>query len=279
MKERRDIGRPPEEKSASDRAGRRRAEKKTPRLVTPAIRESEELIRLNKFLAEAGVASRRAADQLIAEGAVKVNGRIVRELGVKVRPGKDTVALRNKPLFIEAKLVYILLNKPKDCITTASDERGRHTVLELLPPAPRVFPVGRLDRNTTGALLLTNDGQLAHRLMHPSFGALKTYDAQIEPGLKRTDLAKLTGGMALGDEEDASPCEAAILNPPENTRVLIRLHEGKNRQVRRMFEKLGYGVRRLDRVEYAGLSTEGIRRGEWRYLHEAEVRRLKKLVS
>lgn len=248
------------------------------RLVTSATRISEGLIRLNKFIAETGVASRRKADELISSGKVKVNNRVVTELGIKINVAVDNVRVNDEPVYLEPKLIYILVNKPKDCITTVKDEKGRTTVLDLVPDVHRVFPIGRLDRHTTGALLLTNDGELAYRLMHPKFGVIKTYSVEIDQSLRRHHLIKLLGGMDI-DEERTAPCEALILDPPARRKILIRLHEGKNRQVRRMFEALGYHVTKLDRVDYAGLTTQGLKRGEWRYLHEQEVRHLKKLVG
>ena len=200
-------------------------------------------------------------------------------MGSKVDIARDIVTVQNKPVFIEAKLIYILLNKPKDCITTSSDEKGRTTVLNLIPKIHRVFSVGRLDRNTTGALLLTNDGDLAFRLTHPKFGVYKTYHVQVGQTIKIHQIKKLTSGMELGDDIETAPCEALILDPPVNKNILVRLHEGKNRQIRRMFEALGFDVVKLDRTDYAGITTEGLKRGDWRYLHEHEVKYLKKLAK
>lgn len=247
------------------------------RVTTSATRDTTGEIRLNKFLAEAGVASRRKADELIVTGQVKINNNVVHELGVKVNPSNDIITVRNKPVFIEPKLVYILLNKPKDCITTASDEKGRTTVLDLVTTHYRIFPVGRLDRNTTGALLLTNDGELAYKLTHPKFGVLKTYHVQLGQSFKNIHLKKITSGMLIGDDYTA-PCEAVILDPPSKKNLLVRLHEGKNRQIRRMFEDIGYDIEKLERTDYAGITTQGLKRGEWRYLHENEVKHLKKIT-
>jgi 23S rRNA pseudouridine2605 synthase len=242
-----------------------------------SLREEQGLIRLNKFLAEAGVMSRRKADELILSGVVRVNGVVVKELGSKVHAGKDNVSVRGTPVHIQQQLVYILLNKPKDCITSTDDEKGRRTVMDIVPPAPRIFPVGRLDRNTTGAILLTNDGDLANRLTHPSFHASKTYVVEVTQRVQSHDIDKLRRGIRL-DDGMTSPCEIEILDAPECRHLGIVLHEGRNRQIRRMFEAQGYSVRKLDRIAFANLTLEGLRRGTWRYLEEDEVRGLKKLL-
>ena len=249
-----------------------------PRKHTVAVREIEAEMRLNKFISEAGVASRRKADEMIEQGLVRVNGRVVTELGAKVHPARDEVTVKGTPAYIQSQLYYILLNKPKDCITTTSDEKDRRTVMELIPAEHHVYPVGRLDRNTTGALLLTNDGDLANKLMHPSFNAPKNYIVEVGVKMKPQDIQALRRGIRLDDGMTA-PCDAEILNSPSNTIVGLTLHEGRNRQVRRMFEFLGYTVRKLDRVSYAGLGLSGLRRGAWRYLEENEVRALKNLTK
>jgi len=246
------------------------------RKMSAGLRETVDELRLNKFLAEACVASRRKADELITAGEVKVNGRTVTELGTKVRPADDTVTLSGKPVEPSPRLVYILLNKPKDCIVTTSDEKGRRTVLDLVPRHARLYPVGRLDRNTTGALLLTNDGDLAWRLTHPKFRHARLYRAGLDRPLRTADLASLRRGVEL-DDGRTSPCEAESLDPPRNLTVGIAIREGRNRQVRRMFEALGYEVRKLERIAFAELTTRGLKRGEWRYLEEHEVNRLRRL--
>jgi pseudouridine synthase len=241
------------------------------------VREVEKEMRLNKFLAEAGVAARRKADGLIEAGVVRVNGKIVTELGMKVHPERDEVSVRGTPAYIQSQLYYILLNKPKDCITTTDDDMGRRTVMDLIPAEHHVYPVGRLDRNTTGALLLTNDGDLANKLMHPSFNAPKNYIIEVSTKVKPQDIQSLRRGIKLEDGMTA-PCDAEVLDSPHNTIVGLTIHEGRNRQVRRMFETLGYDVRKLDRISYAGLSLARLKRGAWRYLDENEVRALKNLV-
>ncbi|MCS6989048.1 MAG: rRNA pseudouridine synthase [Chloroherpetonaceae bacterium] len=262
-----------------------RAKAKTPNRAKPIDRPAKSqtasapsLIRLNKFLANAGVASRRKADEMIQNGEVEVNGKLVTELGFKIDPTKDKVVANGRVAKLHRRKIYILLNKPKDAITTSRDELDRRTVLDLIGIDERVYAVGRLDRNTTGALLLTNDGELAHRLMHPSFGAPKEYVAELDKKITRADLKKLKGGMRLSDTgEKVGACEAAILD--DGYHVWLKLHEGKNRQVHRMFWTLGYDVKKLDRVAYAGIAHKGLRRGEWRYLSPQEVDSLFKLVG
>ncbi|MBL6955626.1 MAG: rRNA pseudouridine synthase [Chlorobium phaeobacteroides] len=231
-------------------------------------------VRINKYLALCGIASRRAADRLVESGEVMVNGRIMMKKGATVRPGVDEVVVSNRLLALpEEKKVYILLNKPRNYITTSSDEKERETVLDLVDVRERVFPVGRLDRKTTGMLLLTNDGALAHRLMHPSSEVEKEYLAELETPFSEKDLPSLTGGMRLKDTgEKTSPCKGKIMQG--GLRVLVTIHEGKNHQVRRMFRSLGYDVKRLDRTAYAGLRAGKLRRGEWRYATSKEVEQL-----
>ncbi len=257
---------------------RQQAPKRYGGRATSEVRDTDRELRINRFLAEAGVESRRKAEELIAEGVVKVNGVVVTNLATKVVPSRDEVRVRNVVVTISPRLVYILLNKPKDCITTTDDERGRTTVMDLVQFPARLFPVGRLDRNTTGALLLTNDGDLAHALMHPSFLARKIYGAVLDRGIDPRHLGMLRAGIELEDGRTA-PCEAYAADPPQNTHIAIAIHEGRNRQVHRMFESLGYVVKKLDRVEYAGLTTDGLRRGGWRFLEEDEVRAIRKLIK
>ncbi len=237
----------------------------------------EEKVRINKYLAMCGVASRRAADQMVLEGKVMVNGRVADEPGLKVDPRRDEVIVNGRMMAKpEEKKVYILFNKPKNVITTSHDERDRQQILDFIDVKERVFPVGRLDRRSTGLLLLTNDGTLAHRLMHPSSEVRKEYLAYLDTKFPPAMLQKLTGGMRLKDTgEKVSPCRAKILD--EGMTVLISIHEGKNHQVRRMFSTLGFEVKRLDRVAYAGLLPGDLRRGEWRYLNRKEVDQLYRL--
>lgn len=236
-------------------------------------------VRLNRFLARAGVASRREADDIIAAGRVTVNGDVTTEMGVQVGL-TDRVTVDGRPV-TAAGLVYVLLNKPTGAITTRDDERDRRTVMDLveLPPdvAGAVFPVGRLDRDTTGALLLTSDGDLAHRLMHPRYGTQKLYVITTEERVTARQVEQLVTGVAL-DDGPAAADHAQLLDP--TGKVLgMQLHEGRNRQVRRMLEALGHRVEALDRVGYAGLSLDGLRRGRWRHLEPHEVNALRRAVK
>ncbi|MEN3037801.1 MAG: pseudouridine synthase [Candidatus Kryptonium sp.] len=241
-------------------------------------KKDEALIRLNKYLAMCGVASRRKADELIQQGRVAVNGQIVTQLGVKINPQKDKVTVDGKPIKYEEKLVYIVLNKPKDCITTVKDEKGRRTVIDLVKVKYRIFPVGRLDRNTTGVLLLTNDGELAYRLMHPKYKVEKAYKVEIDKPIKPEDIEKLKHGIML-DGRKTEACDVYILPNSQRKEIGITIHEGRYRQIRRMFERLGYKVKKLHRVSFGGITVSGMKRGEWRYLTEKEIKKLKRLVG
>jgi len=242
------------------------------------IEKADELIRLNKYLAMCGIASRRKADELIQQGRVAVNGEVITQLGIKIDPRKDKVTVDGKPVKPEEKFVYIVLNKPKDCITTVKDEKGRRTVLDLVKVKQRIFPVGRLDRNTTGVLLLTNDGELAYRLMHPKYKIEKAYKVEIDKPIKPEDIEKLKRGIML-DGRKTEACDIYILPDSDRKELGITIHEGRYRQIRRMFERLGYKVRKLHRVSFGGITVSGMKRGEWRYLTEKEIRKLKKLVG
>jgi 23S rRNA pseudouridine2605 synthase len=232
---------------------------------------NEGLIRLNRYLAQAGVGSRREADELITTGVVTVNGKVVTELGTKVMP-TDIIHFGGQKLSAEQKR-YILINKPKDTITTTDDPRERHTVMDLVAKActERLYPVGRLDRNTTGVLLLTNDGDLAKKLTHPSHGAEKIYHVTLDKSVQAAHLKELVDGVHLEDGI-AQADEASYVAAAEGRReVGVKLHMGRNRIVRRMFEALGYEVVKLDRVMFAGLTKKDLQRGHWRHLSEKEV--------
>lgn len=231
-------------------------------------------IRLNRYIAGTGLCSRREADNLIKAGEIRVNGIKVTELGTRVLPG-DKVTCRHKILSAEKK-VYILLNKPRDTVTTVRDPQGRRTVLDLVRGCceERIYPVGRLDRTTTGVLLLTNDGELADALMHPSNEKKKIYHIHLNRSLPVTDLEKIARGIEL-DDGFIRPDEIAHADPSDHRQVGMEIHSGRNRIVRRIFEHLGYKVTRLDRVYFAGLTKKGLARGRWRHLTPREVSLLK----
>ncbi len=236
--------------------------------------DPNEPIRLNKYLANAGVCSRREADEYIQAGAVLVNDTVVTELGTKVLRS-DEVKFRDQPVTMEKK-VYVLLNKPKDYVTTSDDPQQRKTVMDLVKNAceERIYPVGRLDRNTTGVLLLTNDGDLASKLTHPKFLKKKVYHVYLDKPVTATDLQKIAEGIELEDGEvHADAIEYA--SPTDEKQVGIEIHSGKNRIVRRIFESLGYRVVKLDRVQFAGLTKKNLRRGDWRFLTQKEVEMLR----
>ena len=236
--------------------------------------DPNEPIRLNKFLANAGVCSRREADEYITAGVVSVNGQVVNELGTKIKRG-DEVKFHDQVVNIERK-IYVLLNKPKDTVTTSDDPQARRTVMDLVKDActERIYPVGRLDRNTTGVLLLTNDGDLASKLTHPKYLKKKIYHVHLDKNLTQADMEKIAAGIELDDGEIRADAISYTDEAKKND-VGIEIHSGKNRIVRRIFESLGYKVQKLDRVYFAGLTKKGLRRGEWRYLNEAEVNHLR----
>lgn len=234
-------------------------------------------VRLNRYLAQAGICARRKADELISGGRVKVNEVVVTELGTKIIPGKDRVAVDGKEIRAQ-NLVYVLLNKPKNHLTTAHDPNGRRTVMDLVAKATteRIYPVGRLDRNTTGVLLLTNDGELAKKLAHPSGGVKKLYHVRLGKPLTEVDLVAIREGVQLEDGL-AEIDEVGYLDPDDLSFVAITLHSGRNRVVRRIFEHLGYSVEALDRIAFGPLTKKGLRRGHFRLLDAREVGYLKML--
>ena len=234
------------------------------------IEDPDAPIRLNKFLANAGVCSRREADQFIQAGVVKVNGEIVTELGTKVQR-TDTIHFHDQLVTLEKK-VYVILNKPKDYVTTSDDPQQRKTVMELVKDAcrERIYPVGRLDRNTTGVLLFTNDGDLASKLTHPKFLKKKIYHVYLDHNATAADLKQIADGITLEDGEVHADA-ISYASDTDKKQVGIEIHSGKNRIVRRIFESLGYRVLKLDRVMFAGLTKKGLKRGDWRYLTEQEV--------
>ncbi|MDH6358097.1 pseudouridine synthase [Parabacteroides sp. PF5-9] len=238
------------------------------------LADPNEPIRLNKFLSNAGVCSRREADEFIQAGAVKVNGEVVTELGTKITR-QDQVIFHDQPVQIESK-VYIVLNKPRNCVTTSDDPKDRRTVMDLVKHActERIYPVGRLDRNTTGVLLLTNDGDLASKLTHPSFKKKKIYHVWLDKNVAIEDMEKIANGLELEDGEIHADA-ISYASEYDKSQVGIEIHSGRNRIVRRIFESLGYHVVKLDRVYFAGLTKKNLSRGKWRYLNEREVNALR----
>ncbi|MBR1960199.1 MAG: pseudouridine synthase [Bacteroidales bacterium] len=234
----------------------------------------KEEVRLNKFIANSGVCSRREADNFILAGVVTVNGEVVTELGTKVNINTDDIRFNGERLKGEDK-IYIVMNKPKGYVTTASDPHAEKTVMDLLKGCPsRVFPVGRLDKNTTGVLMFTNDGEIAEKLTHPSYDKKKIYQVSLDSKLKQEDYEKILSGVELSDGVIAAD-ELEYIEEDDHRKLGIEIHSGKNRIVRRIFESLGYEVKALDRVYFAGLTKRGLKRGEWRYLSEGETNLLK----
>ncbi|WP_158825375.1 pseudouridine synthase [Mucilaginibacter lacusdianchii] len=242
-------------------------------------KEDSNLIRLNRYISNAGICSRRKADELIAAGVVSVNGEVVSELGAKVDPSKDVIRYNGETLKRE-KMVYVLLNKPKDYITTTDDPQERRTVMHLVDKATRerIYPVGRLDRNTTGLLLMTNDGDLADKLSHPRNNITKIYQVELSKSLTQGDLNKIQFGLELEDGL-IKPDMVTYVQGGSKREIGIQIHSGKNRIVRRIFEHLGYEVVKLDRTVYANLTKKDLPRGRWRYLDEKEIVQLKHLIQ
>jgi len=249
------------------------AAKATPPAYGPGTKS--DLMPLNKYVAHSGVCSRRDAADMIRNGEVKVNEVVVTEPGTKVSP-RDSISIKGKKITPSKNLIYILLNKPKDYITTLDDPEGRKTVLDLIKRATdeRVYPVGRLDRNTSGVLLITNDGDLAQTLSHPKNLIKKIYEVRLDKALSKGDFEKLQQGLELEDGF-IMPDALGYTDPKDKTIIGIEIHSGRNRIVRRIFESLGYDVRNLDRVTYAGLTKKNVQRGKWRFLTEKEVRILR----
>jgi 23S rRNA pseudouridine2605 synthase len=240
-----------------------------------AGKADDEFIRLNKFIANSGVCARREADELIREGHISVNGHKVTDMGVKVRLA-DKVTYNGKSLSPEKK-VYVLLNKPRDYVTTVRDPHAEKTVLDLVSEATdeRIYPVGRLDKSTTGVLLLTNDGDLAGKLTHPKYGISKVYHVFTDQPVTKRDMETIVSGVEL-DDGTVSADAISYPDPEDHTQVGLEIHSGQNRVVRRIFEKLGYRVRKLDRVSFAGLTKKNLQRGKWRHLTPKEVSMLKR---
>jgi 23S rRNA pseudouridine2605 synthase len=266
------------EKGPWKRDERRSSAPSRSRFKADSVNSDSKPVRLNKFIANAGICSRREADDLITAGVISINGNVVTELGTKVMPG-DEVKFHDQSLKTE-KLVYVLLNKPKDFITTTDDPSERKTVMNLVHDAgkERIFPVGRLDRNTTGLLLITNDGELTKRLTHPSGNIKKIYQVELDRNLSQDDMIRAAEGVELEDGM-AHVDEIHYESPTEKNIVGVELHSGRNRVVRRIFEAMDYKVKKLDRVYFAGLTKKDLPRGRWRYLTEMEVNMLKMLTG
>ncbi len=267
----------PDTRASLTKKGIKTVPQKKPGKQSEADHDSGKGVRLNRYIANSGLCSRREADELIRSGLIQVNGRTVSEFGTRVS-ADDSVSYRGKPIGGERK-VYVLLNKPRDCLTTVKDTHGRQTVMDLVRDCcpERIYPVGRLDRNTTGLLLLTNDGELAESLSHPSYNREKIYHIHLERPLETGDMERLAEGFELEDGF-IRPDRIDYADPGDSRQVGLEIHSGRNRIVRRMFEHLGYRVLRLDRVYYAGLTKKGLPRGHWRHLSQKEVNMLKMSV-
>lgn len=247
------------------------------------------LVRLNKFIANSGFTARRKADELIEEGRITVNSEVVVSLGTKINPDKDTVKVDGElirpPSEKKGKLIYVLLNKPAGYVTTTSDEKNRPAVLDLVKVHQRIYPIGRLDYDTEGLLLLTNDGELANKLMHPKYGVYKTYAVKINKPIDEKSLKRLREGIRIKSNKSpersrrTSEAKVNIVPKTEGRQLRISIHEGRNRQVRKMLEAVGCYVRKLRRIEYANLNLKGLREGEWRYLSGEEIKKLKTFVD
>jgi 23S rRNA pseudouridine2605 synthase len=237
------------------------------------------MIRLNKFLAQAGIASRRKSDDLILAGHIKVNGEIVNHVGVVIDEEKDVVEFKGKVVSLKKDFIYVVLNKPEEVISSTKDEFRRQTVVGMVSFPERIYPIGRLDYDTSGVLLLTNDGELTNRLLHPSYKVTKIYRVLINRIIKPVDLHHLQQGVMLEDQM-TQPCKIReIRKMGDQSYLEIEIKEGRNRQIRKMFALFKYHVEELERISFAGITAQGLRKGEWRYLSQSEVSMLKKEVN
>lgn len=264
------------EKSPKKKKGKRPSKpKKAEKRIDIIKRKDKQPIRLNVFIAKSGICSRRQADELIQKGLIKINGKVTRELGISVKPF-DKVEYKGKELKPQGT-VYILLNKPKNTITTAKDPEGRFTVFDLIAGATeeRVYPVGRLDRNTTGVLLLTNDGDLTEKLTHPRYRKRKIYEVQLDKEISEEDFEKILQGIEIEKNLTVKADNLEFSDINDKTKLGIEIHSGQNRVVRRIFETLGYDIKKLDRVYFAGLTKKNVPRGKWRFLTQKEINYLK----
>ena len=236
------------------------------------------MMRLNKFLAKAGMLARRKCDQYIYSGMVFINGKKIDNPGYKIDEKKDEVFLNNKRIVLREKYKYIILNKPKGCVTTLKDEKGRKKIIDYINMKERLFPIGRLDINTTGVLLLTNDGEIAYRLSHPKYQIDKIYNVVLDKQISEKYIEKLRRGVVIGKDEVVSGDVKIIENKYKKYMVIIKIHTGKKRQIKRMFSALGYNVLEMERIEFAGIKKDELKPGSWRNLTKGEVESLKKLV-
>ncbi|HBC30415.1 MAG TPA: pseudouridine synthase [Clostridiales bacterium] len=232
--------------------------------------------RLQKYIARCGIASRRKAEEIILQGNVKVNGIIVKELGSKINPEKDVVTVHDKKIHEKEEHIYIKLYKPEGYITTVKDQFNRKTVLDLINISERIYPIGRLDYDTSGLLLLTDDGDLANKLMHPKYRIFKTYEVEIKGSISEASINMLRNGVLI-DGYKTAPAKVKLINQSQmNTSVQISIHEGKNRQVRKMFKKIGHRVIKLKRISFGNINLGGLSEGQWKYLTDDEVKYLKR---
>jgi len=236
------------------------------------------MMRLNKFLAKAGMLARRKCDQYIYSGMVFINGKKIDNPGYKIDEKKDEVFLNNKRIVLREKHKYIIFNKPKGCVTTLKDEKGRRKIIDYINVKERLFPIGRLDINTTGVLLLTNDGEIAYRLSHPRYQIDKIYNVVLDKQISEKCIDKLRRGVVIGKDEVVSGDVKIIENKYKEHMVRIKIHTGKKRQIKRMFSALGYNVLELERIEFAGIKKDELKPGSWRNLTKEEVESLKILV-
>jgi 23S rRNA pseudouridine2605 synthase len=236
-------------------------------------------IRLNRYLAMCGVGSRRKCDDYIASGMVRLNGKVVTEMGIRIDPDVDIIEFHNENVKPDKEHLYILLNKPLRVVTTVSDEKSRKSVIDVVNIDRRIFPVGRLDFDTTGALLLTSDGKIAYQLAHPKFQVGKKYRILLNKRIRPIDLYHFRNGILIGNKK-TTPCKAEEIRVLDNCSYMeVELHEGWNRQIRRMFEVLGYQVKELHRSEFAGLKVDNLKTGEWRILSNQEIRKLRQMLK
>jgi 23S rRNA pseudouridine2605 synthase len=254
---------------------RRSVVKRLPVSPSPAARKT---VRINRFLSMCGISSRRKAEELVLQGKVELNHGVVTDLATKVDPSHDRVFVNGQQAVPVRDSLYLVLNKPKDAITTLHDEKGRNTVMSMVRATDRVYPIGRLDRNTTGVLLFTNDGDFSHRLMHPKFEVPKSYRVSTDKPVARGHLDSLRRGIRL-DDGPSAPAEIYVIPGGKGKEIGVTIHEGRNRQVRRMFESFGYDVLKLDRVAYGPVTKDGLARGATRSLTRQEIRELKRMAG